>query len=97
MENYICKPGYEKQLYNGFIIVTNEQEKRCMIIEPFGNSKYKKRREVMGPYSGHGDGYGNKLYTRIPISDLVVKAKNFIDNHIVKWADSPNNHKNKNL
>jgi len=98
MKTFICKQGEQNQEYKDFIIVTSEWDKRCFIFEEIAPNKFKKRREVMGANTSKCDQYGNKLFKRPEsLQQLVDKAKAFIDNHIVKWADSPNNRINQKI
>ncbi len=86
MENFICKEGQEKQEYKGYILVTTIEPISCHIFEEISPNKFKRRREVMGANTGKCDQFGNKLFKRpTSLEQLVTKAKNFIDNYIIKW------------
>lgn len=96
MENFICKEGEEKQEYKGYIIVTTIDPISCRIFEEISPNKFKKRREVMGANTGKCDQFGNKIFKKpTSLEQLVTKAKDFIDNHIVKWSESKWNQKSK--
>lgn len=79
-----------REIYNGYII----EVKDCTykIIEEISPNKFKNRRtsNTSGRHTGH-DQYGRKLYKTIKSDgEAMQKAKDYIDNYIVKWADSPN-------
>lgn len=85
--------------HNGYIVkVFDSPEILFKIIEPLPNNKFKNRRtSACNQYTGKRDHYGNKLYTPFESTEqALARAINYIDNHIIPWADSKNNPKNSN-
>lgn len=87
--------GQHQEYYNGFWIqiIPYQSNISFKVIEEIKPGKFKVRRHSAAEkHTGKRDQWGNKLYTTFKSpQDAIDKAKNYIDNHIVKWADSPNN------
>lgn len=94
------KQYYHEEVYNGYTISLYKDMDDCIIYkiaEEYLPGKWKVRRESacnLPSLSKKGfhrrDEYGNKLYTPFDNNQQAIeKAKNYIDNHIVRWVDSP--------
>lgn len=89
----------EQSEYNGYIINVYNNLVHGIgfkIVERLPSGKFKCRRNSnSNQYTGKRNSDGEKLYTRFESEEQALKrAQNFIDNHIVPWADSPHNHAN---
>lgn len=96
MKNY-----YYEEKYKDYTIYLYKDEDDCIIfkiVEEYLPNKFKVRREsgcnqllLSKKGNTRRDEYGNKLYSPFENDNqALTKAKNYIDNHIVRWIDSPN-------
>ena len=79
--------------YNGYTIeiFMHDGSIAFKIVEEYLPGKFKVRRKsICNKYTGKRDHFGEKLYTPFETEDQALeRAKNYIDNFIVKWVDSP--------
>lgn len=80
--------GYIINVYNNLIHGIGFK-----IVERLPSGKFKCRRNSnCNQYTGKRTNCGEKLYTRFDTEqEALDRAKNYIDNHIHPWAESPHN------
>lgn len=92
---------YYEEIYSGYVIYLYKDKLSgnimYKIVEEYLPGKWKTRREsacnkplLSKKGFSRRDEFGNKLYTTFENDEqAILKAKHYIDNHIIKWVDSP--------
>lgn len=94
------KQYYHEEKYKDYTIYLYKDMDNYIvykIVEEYLPGKFKTRREsgcnqlsLSKKGNTRRDEYGNKLYTQFDNDEQAInKAKNYIDNHIVRWVDKP--------